>query len=183
MRVADKQGDRANIPDQCAESLAERLRAVTRLNVAMTAHANARTVAAITTPLAARCGTLARVGERRWGRPGGRRNGPCPTGVRTAKFTGTSREGHRAQRPVAGAGVAGVQAVHIATRLNKLETKIGLRGPCRVCGGHACLSIVVDTPDWPAGPREPEHCPGCGRPPMVIRIVPAVVPTPTGPEA
>jgi hypothetical protein len=42
MRVADKQGERANIPDQCAESLAKRLRAVTRLNVALLAHAGAK---------------------------------------------------------------------------------------------------------------------------------------------
>jgi hypothetical protein len=73
--------------------------------------------------------------------------------------------------------------VHIATRLNKLETKMGLRGPCAVCGGHAYLSIVIDTPEWPAALNRPENCPGCGRPPMVIRIVPAVPPSPTGAEA
>jgi hypothetical protein len=72
--------------------------------------------------------------------------------------------------------------VRISGRLDRLETKIGVRGPCRVCGDHSCLSIVVDTPEWPAALNQPENCPGCGRPPMVIRIVPAVVPTPTGAE-
>jgi hypothetical protein len=67
--------------------------------------------------------------------------------------------------------------MRIAGRLGRLETKMGLRGPCRVCGDRSCLQIVLDTGDG-ATPAEPENCAGCGRPPMVIRIVPAVPPEP-----
>ena len=70
--------------------------------------------------------------------------------------------------------------MRIAGRINRLETKFGLRGPCRECGDQSCLQIVIDTPDWPAATKEPENCPACGRPPYLIRIVPAVVPTLAG---
>jgi hypothetical protein len=66
--------------------------------------------------------------------------------------------------------------MRIAGRFDRLETKLGLRGPCRVCGDQSCLQIVIDTPEWPAVTKEPENCVGCGRPPLVIRIVPAVRP-------
>jgi hypothetical protein len=51
-------------------------------------------------------------------------------------------------------------------RVNKLETRLGLRGACRVCGGGDAVRYVV------AG-RETEcpGCPGCGKPPLVYRIV------------
>ena len=75
--------------------------------------------------------------------------------------------------------VIGARPVYIATRLNKLETKIGLRGPCRVCRDRSCLQIVMDTPDQSEEAKAPEHCAGCGRPPYLIRIVPAVPPEPS----
>jgi len=55
---------------------------------------------------------------------------------------------------------------------------VGLRGPCRVCGDQSFLQIVIDTPEHPAGGFEPRNCPACGRPPHLIRIVPAVLPLP-----
>jgi hypothetical protein len=63
--------------------------------------------------------------------------------------------------------------MRIAGRVNRLETKMGLRGPCKICGDRSCLRIVMDTAAQPAGLGEPEGCPACGRPPLVIRIVPA----------
>jgi hypothetical protein len=76
MRVAFQQGDRANIPDQCAESLAKRLRAVTRLNVAF---CGAHREAALFAPPPNVGGTLARVGPRAPGRRRSRHNGPGPS--------------------------------------------------------------------------------------------------------
>ena len=68
--------------------------------------------------------------------------------------------------------------MRIAGRLDRLETKMGLRGPCGVCGDQSFLQIVIDTPEHPAGAFETKDCPAYGRPPYLIRIVPAVVPVP-----
>ena len=66
--------------------------------------------------------------------------------------------------------------MRITGRLNKLETVMGLRGPCSVCGGRSRLRIVIDVPGKDAMASGSECCEACGRAPLLIRIVPAVPP-------
>jgi len=55
--------------------------------------------------------------------------------------------------------------VRLSARVRRMETKLGRRGACGLCGGKTWVSMVIEDQE----PRPP--CVRCGNPPLVVRIV------------
>lgn len=55
---------------------------------------------------------------------------------------------------------------------------MGLRGACRVCGGGLVVlyRIVPRTPEADANVPDPLGCRGCGKPPLLYRLVERRIP-------